>query len=301
MNRLRVNAIPQLAFLATSVVCILGSQTASAGTVSVNGSTLAYDAAPGEANTVAFRCTSTECFVGDQTAPVTAGPGCASSGAEHRCTAPGFESILVVLGDGDDLASNDPNTAAQLPFTVDGGDGADRLTGSAQSDLIDGGPGADIIEGGQGDDSLRGGCGNDGLDGGEDDDTITGNVVSGPGSVTVCRSRGGQAEADNDTLLGGAGNDGLFDEAGRNRFRGDDGNDNIRGRVRASRNANVVVGGSGRDRMIITGSGRVRARDGFRDRIVCTGSGLNVLADRTLDTVGGTCPEARKRRAEGRR
>jgi hypothetical protein len=154
------------------------------------------------------------------------------------------------------------------------------------------------VDAGGGDDSVRGGCGSDLLSGGDDDDTISGNVVvSGPSSVTVCRERGGPPETDNDRLDGGAGNDGLFDEAGGNIFAGGDGNDNIRGVIRGTRNS----GGRGRDRLIVRGRGGVRERDGFRDRIVCDGTKLRVQADKRLDTVGGTCPEALKRRARGRR
>jgi Ca2+-binding RTX toxin-like protein len=300
----------RLALLATCLMCFAAPAAAAAGTVSVRGSTVVYEAPPGEVNTVIVRCASaSECFVSDTTAPVTDGTGCAASAAEHTCTGADLAAIELGLGDGDDSASQDPSAPSQLPVTADGGDGGDTisggdagdslrggpgpdtLTGLGGSDLIEGGSGADGVDAGPGDDSVRGGCGDDILSGGDDDDTISGNVVSGPGSVTRCVERGGPPEGDQDRLLGGAGNDGLFDEAGTNRFSGGDGNDNIRGRIRGANG-----GGRGRDRLIVSGSGEVREKDGFRDRIVCTGRKLRVRADRTLDTVGGTCPEALKRR-----
>jgi len=39
---------------------------------------------------------------------------------------------------------------------VDGGDGADRLIGSAGPERLYGGPGADVLRGGTGDDELTG-------------------------------------------------------------------------------------------------------------------------------------------------
>ena len=302
MVRLAVKTIAPLAFLAICLVSVASPQAASAGTVSVSGSTLVYNAGPAESNIVVFRCSSTtECFVLDHTGPFTAGAGCEPSGAEYRCTAAAFDSIQAALGDEDDLALHDPNSAVQLAMTLVGGEGLDRLSGAGQSDLIFGGSGNDEIEGGAGNDNLEGGCGNDRLLGGEGDDTIVGNVSSAPRTVTACRSSGGGSEEDNDYLRGGSGDDGLFDSAGANLFRGEDGNDNIRGVVRGdSSKTRVASGDRGRDRLIVSGIGTVMARDGFKDKVVCDGDELRVLADRTLDKVGGNCPEARKRRQEGR-
>jgi Ca2+-binding RTX toxin-like protein len=281
--------------------------------VSVSGTTLIYDAALGEANSVAINCAPTECVVADPSAAITAGPGCLSNGTESRCAAAGVTAIQVALRDGDDFASQDPSATSQLPLTADGGDGADTINGGAggdtliggegsdqllglgESDLVAGGIQDDFVKGGTGEDSLRGGCGNDRLYGEEDDDTITGNDASAPGQITVCRGSGGDPQSDNDYLRGDLGDDRLFDSAGRNRFYGDDGNDTVNGVVDTKPKSAAVTGGIGRDRLIVSGSGLVRAKDGFKDRVVCSGADLNVSFDKTLDKVGGSCPAARGR------
>ena len=77
---------------------------------------------------------------------------------------------------------------------VDGGGGADTITGSSFADDLRGGAGNDTLNGGDGNDTLNGGAGTDLLNGGNDADTfvITGN------------------EAQNDTMNGGAGTDSIL-------------------------------------------------------------------------------------------
>src|SRR5213079_2358143 len=78
----------------------------------------------------------------------------------------GGQSYLAFLRDGGDsavLALNDIEN-----MTVDGGSGADRLTGGPQGDTLFGGAGDDIITGGAGSDTVSGGGGNDRIDVGND-------------------------------------------------------------------------------------------------------------------------------------
>jgi Ca2+-binding RTX toxin-like protein len=69
--------------------------------------------------------------------------------------------IIVNAGEG-----NDTITASGLtiPATLDGGNGADRLTGGRAGDELRGGEGDDRLTGGPGVDALFGGGGNDLLD-----------------------------------------------------------------------------------------------------------------------------------------
>lgn len=97
------------------------------------------------------------------------------------------------------------------PCTINGTAGDDVLTGTAANDVICGKGGADTIRGLGGNDTLRGEGGNDVLNG-------------GPG---------------HDTLNGGPGLDDMFGQGGRDLFFARD------------RKADVVSGGSQRDRAII--------------------------------------------------
>ncbi|BCD99218.1 thrombospondin type 3 repeat-containing protein [Marinagarivorans cellulosilyticus] len=75
-------------------------------------------------------------------------------------------------------------------FQIDGGDGSDRLVGSALEDSILGGEGDDYIFGGRSNDFLDGGAGNDILFGGDEDDKLRGGagddlIVGGSGDNTI--------------------------------------------------------------------------------------------------------------------
>ena len=94
---------------------------------------------------------------------------------------------------------------------LDGGDGDDTLSGGDGNDTLGGGAAADVLAGGPGDDSIVGGTGNDQIDGGDDSDQLNG------------------ADGD-DTVLGGAGPDEMHDEdgnAGRDVLRGGAGTDSV--------------------------------------------------------------------------
>jgi len=81
-----------------------------------------------------------------------------------------FESITVRTGGGDDKLTVSPGLA-ELHVVVNGGPGADNLSGSEESDELDGGIGEDTLSAGEGDDLMfsrdqqpdivRGGAGED--------------------------------------------------------------------------------------------------------------------------------------------
>ncbi|HEX9093746.1 MAG TPA: calcium-binding protein [Coriobacteriia bacterium] len=108
-------------------------------------------------------------------------------------------SIVLALGDVDDIvdASAQANPAVRLTVfaslgndTLSGGAGADELHGEEGNDNISGLGGIDVLDGGEGNDSINGGPGNETQLGGAGDDTFVWNPGDG-----------------SDTLVGGAGRD----------------------------------------------------------------------------------------------
>jgi Ca2+-binding RTX toxin-like protein len=75
---------------------------------------------------------------------------------------------------GNDTLTVDDSNGPMPPAYLSGGDGDDKLTGSAADDILDGGPGNDILNGRGGNDTLLGGPGNDILIGGPGTDTMSG-------------------------------------------------------------------------------------------------------------------------------
>lgn len=164
-------------------------------------------------------------------------------------------SIIVNGGDGSNLIDltgvTTADFAADLPITVNGGDGNDTILGSEFNDSLVGGNGADSIVGGLGDDSLEGNNGNDTISGGVDDDSILGgdgaDVITGDvGNDTVIAGNG----ADNvsggdgtDSLNGGDGSDTLNGDAGDDTLSGDSGNDSLLGGT----DNDSISGGIGND------------------------------------------------------
>jgi hypothetical protein len=103
------------AFLAACVVALGGAAAAEAGAVSVtlaspSNGTLSFQAAPGEANHVTIEMTSdlATWLVTDTGAPLTAGQGCTSTGAESAsCAAPLPDPVRLSVVHGVDIARGD--------------------------------------------------------------------------------------------------------------------------------------------------------------------------------------------------
>jgi Ca2+-binding RTX toxin-like protein len=174
---------------------------AQAGTITYEGDTLIYTAAPGEKNATGpwegvadtDRITISDGFG----VTVTSQTGrCAPLADRFECEVPA--KLVYRLGDG-----NDDFTVSSLkwdiPVEVDGGPGDDTLSGysfgsTSQTHVLDGGPGndkldgahgQDIVRGGPGDDEVDGGDGNDTVEGGDGNDTIYGDHFWGPGTDTI--------------------------------------------------------------------------------------------------------------------
>ena len=125
---------------------------------------------------------------------------------------------------------------------LDGGEGADDILGGAGADFIDGGPGADVLNGNNGEDNISGEPGDDTIDGGEGTDTLAGGagddrLIGGAGNDSI---RGGEG---NDTLVGNAGNDNIWGEVGTDTLTGSEGDDIIAG----GDGTDELAGGTGLD------------------------------------------------------
>jgi Ca2+-binding RTX toxin-like protein len=192
------------------------------------------------------------------------------------------ESIVILLGDGDDQASIGEHITAPVMMdggagndllvagdgaamllggagndTLRGGVGDDSLSGGDGDDTLDGGAGNDVLSGGAGNDTLRGGLGDDWLWGGDGDDTLDGEsgndvLTAGSGNDTL---RGGLGDdwlwggGGDDMLDGGTGNDFLFGEAGEDTLKGGAGDDSLSG----GGGDDLLDGGAGEDRALYAG------------------------------------------------
>jgi hypothetical protein len=167
------------------------------------------------------------------------------------------------LGGDDRLSGERGNDCLNGGFDSDqliGNAGDDRLEGSNGADRLEGDAGADDLMGEQDADSLDGGAGADHMWGGGSRDSL----------------RGGTAA---DVLRGQGGNDHLYGGTGRDKLLGGPGNDTITevpGAYAATdpldTGRNRIEGGGGRD--------RVNVANGRRDQVDCGGGKDTVEADK---------------------
>jgi Ca2+-binding RTX toxin-like protein len=252
----------RLSILLATVLAIglLGSATASAGTVCVVGDVAMFQAAdvasgcpggadgPGEINSLTVSVNSAGDIVFTDSSPITAaGAGCTTNDKTATCA--GALAYSFNLGDQDDTATVGAVAGGGLVST--GGDGKDHLIGSALGDVLDGGPGNDVIDGNGGDDTLSGGADNDRLNGGDGADELHGDdgvdiLDGGAGPDRLMGGAGDDSEhggEDNDSLDGGAAA-GCIESAGGDELSGDGGDDALCGGAGpAAGNDNDVIGG----------------------------------------------------------
>lgn len=165
---------------------LLTAATAPAAQLSLDGGTLTYRAAPGEANFVIVRSEDAGelRFTDDHAIAFPEGLCRRAEWDDEEVARCAFAGpVRIEAGDGADRVSIWNDLPAAQSFTVDGGpgddtldgpiggpavtflggDGADRLTGGSAEDQLDGGPGDDEVSGGFGRDAVRGGDGDDRL------------------------------------------------------------------------------------------------------------------------------------------
>lgn len=223
--------------------------------------------------------------------------------AQDRATYSARTNPLALSLDGvaNDGEAGEGDNLLQIE-SVEGGTGADVLTGSPDADALDGGAGNDTIGGGDGDDRLRGSGGDDAVAGGQGGDEI-----SAGGGVNVLDGGAGndsfeqQSEDGTDTIGGGTGQDSV------NYFRriavsitqdaiANDGvageNDNVLGDIEAlttNVGDDTIVGGPAAN-SINSGGGNDTVDGGPGDDVIGADSGSDRVAggagDDELD--GGT-------------
>lgn len=228
----------------TAVVAALPS-TASAATVSVDGTAIRYVAAPGEGNQPSVGRPSTDRLtVFENGGRLVAGDGCMTAdGFTAECSGPGLIDAVMDLGDGDDRATAGP--------------GADR---------IDAGPGDDVLEDGDAGDSPS----HDVLDGGPGHDVADYSSRRSSVIFDLAAETGLDDESDDvidiESVYGGSRNDALRGDDERNGLRGNGGRDVLHGRG----DNDALRGGPGADRLDC-GPGRDRAFVNTRGDFVAPG------------------------------
>lgn len=232
---------------------------ASAGTASVTGSTLTYDAAAGETNDLSIETDAGVFRVIDNTAAVTAGTGC-NQRTVHRvnCATAGITHLTVLARDqddsvqlltgtvnatlnggsgtddlasdaGDDTLSAGPNSTAGIQENLFAGAGDDVLngsTGASASDFLNGGPDDDQLLGGAGNDSLFGDTGADDIQGGGGFDFLSFNDIAGV-TVTIGAGANDGTPGENDNVHGDI--EQIFGTSFGDTFIGSTGNETIFG------------------------------------------------------------------------
>jgi hypothetical protein len=173
--------------LLAAVLTLLLAPPAFAGTISASGTTITYQAAPGEENFVTVNWgnsaaddTHLPSFTDHVDIALTG--SCEEWAGGVQCPSAGTDPLFVVrLGDGDDFAQSINDRAAGHAVEFYGEDGDDSFDSDASSDLLDGGPGNDLLSPDDNDagpgDRVVGGPGKDTLQ--------TGNPTGAQGPITV--------------------------------------------------------------------------------------------------------------------
>ncbi|MGR3424692.1 MAG: tandem-95 repeat protein [Sagittula sp.] len=255
--------------------------TGTAGTVSLVGGVLTYDAngafdylEAGETATDTFTYTVSDGNGGTDTATVTVtvdGKTSTINGTEGADSLTGTEGNDIMNG----LAGDDTLLGGSGDDTMDGGDGKDLMRGQNGNDQINGGDQTDIIYGGNQDDVLYGNGGDDFVFGQAGNDSMWG----GDGHDVLNGING------DDEMFGEAGNDSLYGGGGDDMLNGGDGDDTLDGQWRND----VLTGGAGADCFKFTTAGDMDTITDFEDGIDVldfSADGLG-FADFTVAEYGG--------------
>ncbi|OJF14944.1 calcium-binding protein [Couchioplanes caeruleus] len=225
-------ALPLLAIASIGAFPAAPAQAASTGVASVVESTkVNYKAAKGKQNTVIVTRAGRTVTIDDKVA-IKAGKGCKQVRGDRtkvRCTTRATPTrVRVYTYDRNDSITN----KTDLPATLSGGSGKDRIVGGRKADLIDGGTGNDRISGDGGNDTLYGDTGNDVVRGGTGNDEIMDAGGSDSGNDRLYGEDGDDtvwALAGNDHVYGGNGDDFLVGGPGADYINGGYGNDYLQG------------------------------------------------------------------------
>ena len=115
--------------IATVSAALLIPAAAHAGTLSYQGDTLFYTAAPGDSEFIHFdRDTSDGTLtVSVNNADLTIAPGCVQPDPLYAAHCPMPARIVADLGDGDDRNGFGSDFPTNIPVEIDGGTGKDQL------------------------------------------------------------------------------------------------------------------------------------------------------------------------------
>lgn len=191
---------------------------------------------------------------------------------------PNLMSVRIDGGDGDDTITG----SADVGDTIIGGDGNDSITAGAGADSISAGDGHDTVTGGFGENTLLAGDGDDLIVGGDSADEIDG----GDGNDTLSGNDG------DDTILAGNGEDVINGNGGNDSVQGDFGDDLVQGDA----GDDTVIGGSGNDSVgggdgndfLIGNGGNDTLLGGNGDDRINGNAGQDLLAgDAGNDTLSG--------------
>jgi hypothetical protein len=309
--------MPRRLVLALTLAALSAPAPAAASTLTVQAGVLSFTADAGDVNVVDFRNgpnVTVRRVAGDND-PITSVPAsCVVSqqGVEYLCQ--NVTTIVVDVSGGND--SVDASGLTEVTATINGGAGADTLTGSPLTDTLDGGPGADSLDGLAGPDTLRGGPGNDFLEGKAGNDTLSGDdgdddLAGGGGADVLSGGAGidtalfGTGRAVLSVTIDGVPNDGAPSEGDNVLTDVEDVTANADGTGTAAVTGNaqnnlltvdsgvaVITGGAGADTMVGGPlNDMIDARDGYPDRVFC-GAGTDTALVDPLDTVSQSCENA---------
>ena len=117
------------AFAAACAVAMTSGTTAQAGTGWIDGSTLRYDAAPGETNGAGVYDYGTHFIIAESIAPLQAGPGCTLVTQYNlHCPSRASRRSRCSLDDQDDLFGGGTRGSGSYTYSVDTGPGATPST-----------------------------------------------------------------------------------------------------------------------------------------------------------------------------
>lgn len=288
--------VPLLALVVSAAL----SGTADAATLTLDGSTHRYAAAPGEVNTpsVARSWVSPyEQLFSETSAPITMLEGCVSGEAIVCTTGP----WIVDLGDRDDRADIVPFSSDS---TVYGGPGNDDFASNGGQAWAHGGRGNDRILldadngtygwGGKGRDTLASGAPGAFLNGGDDDD-----YLAATGSYSLGALDGGSGD---DTIVapssraqagGGPGDDVIITSPRAVGVSGGSGDDRIT-------SGSDIQAGSGADRIDLSSGGSITSCGAGRDTVYVPAADTAVPGDCELVKVGPPAQGASARAALAR-
>jgi len=309
LNTPRIRSITVAGALALAAA--IAPAAAEAATLSYEGDTLVYRAAPGEDNNTGpgeGRFDASRIEISDATGVTITNTSdrCIAYDGWFECEKPA--KMVFDVGDLDDDVSFS-FLKFDIPVDVYGGDGADTLSGYStsrqpQAQLLDGGAGNDKIDGDIGpdvvrgvpcDDEVTGGAGNDTVEGGDGNDTLYPDGYDEPGKDVVDGGAGIDNISDwvipgNDfhprvaISLDGQANDGRpgendnvanvekIDSSVSGTFAGGPGDDEFFVRANMDQGDSTVTGGGGNDKL--KGHDHAEAIDGGPGNDVIEG-GLN--------------------------